>query len=319
MADRRNVLVVGQKPDPHIDAVDDALRKLGANVIYFDRNKDDRYALALERGVQSASLTSLSGTIALGEIHSVWWRVKPSAPVEFGAGTGRVEDAFRWREWKAALLSLAALTPTAVWVNPHPANFEAARKPQQLLLAQDLGFKIPDTVITNSAEKVLELFERHDRVIYKTLSSFLIPPNEIVYTNEVTRDEVRDSKQQILLAPGIFQEYVPKAYELRVTVVGNRLFPVKIDSQAARQTSVDWRRDQLREMYETTHVSPSTESRILHFMARSGICFGAFDFVVTPSGEEVFLECNPGGQWLWLEHRTGCAVTAAVAELLIST
>ena len=33
-----------------------------------------------------------------------------------------------------------------------------------------------------------------------------------------------------------------------------------------------------------------------------GILFGAFDFIVTPEGEHVFLEVNPAGQFLWVEE-----------------
>ena len=44
--------------------------------------------------------------------------------------------------------------------------------------------------------------------------------------------------------------------------------------------------------------------------------FGAFDFVVTPSGEYFFLECNPNGQWLWIEMRTGLKISEAITEVL---
>jgi hypothetical protein len=46
-----------------------------------------------------------------------------------------------------------------------------------------------------------------------------------------------------------------------------------------------------------------------------GLNYGAFDFVVTPNDEWV-MECNPAGQWLWLEHETGVPIAAALADLL---
>ena len=36
----------------------------------------------------------------------------------------------------------------------------------------------------------------------------------------------------------------------------------------------------------------------------------------TPSGEHVFLECNPNGQWLWIELATGMPISAAIADEL---
>jgi hypothetical protein len=32
-------------------------------------------------------------------------------------------------------------------------------------------------------------------------------------------------------------------------------------------------------------------------MSELGLLFGAFDFILTPSGDYVFLEVNPCGEW----------------------
>ena len=37
-------------------------------------------------------------------------------------------------------------------------------------------------------------------------------------------------------------------------------------------------------------------------MAKLGIVFGCFDFVVTPEGEFIFLEVNESGDFLWMEE-----------------
>ena len=42
--------------------------------------------------------------------------------------------------------------------------------------------------------------------------------------------------------PIIFQAYVPKRVELRITVVGERVFPAEIRSQETNHTRHDWRR-----------------------------------------------------------------------------
>jgi glutathione synthase/RimK-type ligase-like ATP-grasp enzyme len=44
--------------------------------------------------------------------------------------------------------------------------------------------------------------------------------------------------------------------------------------------------------------------------------FGCFDFIVTPEGEYVFLECNPNGQWLWIEMETGYDISKIMAKNL---
>ncbi|MGH4017452.1 MAG: MvdC/MvdD family ATP grasp protein [Pseudonocardiaceae bacterium] len=47
-----------------------------------------------------------------------------------------------------------------------------------------------------------------------------------------------------------------------------------------------------------------------------GISFGAFDFVITPDGSWVFLECNPSGAYGWLEETLDLPITSALADLL---
>ena len=51
-------------------------------------------------------------------------------------------------------------------------------------------------------------------------------------------------------------------------------------------------------------------------LAVEGMKRGAFDFIVTPSGEYVFLECNPNGQWLWIEMETELKISEAIADAL---
>lgn len=313
---RRLVLIVGQRPDPHIDAVCTALEEAGARVVLLDRHAADDFCIRYSpQGIQVRGRVS-GREIDLARAGSVWWRVKPAPSSEFPGGSATVEEAFRWREWKAFLRGLAAALPRARWVNPLQAHYRAANKIYQLSLARAVGLDIPETAVTNSPRQALRLFERRRRVVYKTLSSFLIPPDGIVFTNEVTRRQVREEAHAILLAPCIFQECVDKAHELRATVVGDRVVCVRIDSQSAEQTALDWRRDQSREMYSPDGLSRLTQRRLLAFHRRAGLVYGAYDFIVRPDGREVFLECNPGGQWLWLEQATGLSVTRPLAEFL---
>jgi beta-lactam-binding protein with PASTA domain len=51
-------------------------------------------------------------------------------------------------------------------------------------------------------------------------------------------------------------------------------------------------------------------------MDRLGLAYGAFDLRRREDGEHVFLEVNPGGQWLYVEDATGLPITEAVAGLL---
>lgn len=50
-------------------------------------------------------------------------------------------------------------------------------------------------------------------------------------------------------------------------------------------------------------------------LRHADLLYGALDFIVTPSGEWIFLELNPNGQWAWIKP-TRHLITAAIADLL---
>ena len=56
---------------------------------------------------------------------------------------------------------------------------------------------------------------------------------------------------------------------------------------------------------------------LLAMNVRFGLLYGAYDLIVTPDGQYVFLEVNSVGQWLWLERATGLPISEALGKLLI--
>jgi hypothetical protein len=58
-------------------------------------------------------------------------------------------------------------------------------------------------------------------------------------------------------------------------------------------------------------------SGIEQFLDALGLVYGALDFVVSPDGSYAFLKCNSGGQFGWLEARTGAPLTQSLADLLV--
>jgi hypothetical protein len=57
--------------------------------------------------------------------------------------------------------------------------------------------------------------------------------------------------------------------------------------------------------------------RIRQYLKEMNLTSGSFDFGVTTEGEWVFFECNPNGQWLWLELKTGIELARDVAAVLV--
>ncbi|MGH3897160.1 MAG: hypothetical protein ACRDTA_02690 [Pseudonocardiaceae bacterium] len=108
---------------------------------------------------------------------------------------------------------------------------------------------------------------------------------------------------------------MPKRYDARVTMVGHRPFAVAIHAHNDA-TRIDWRADYDALTYAPLNPPEHIITGTIRYLHAFGLEFGAFDFTVAPHGEWVFLECNPSGQWLWLQEQTGLPIAAALAELL---
>lgn len=111
----------------------------------------------------------------------------------------------------------------------------------------------------------------------------------------------------------LIQEWVPKQREVRITVVGESIFPVAIKSPRAY---IDWRADYANLRYERVNVPIEIADKLIRYLSEFRIPYGAFDFVITPDDRWVMLECNPSGQWLWLHHIAGLPILTAIADLL---
>jgi glutathione synthase/RimK-type ligase-like ATP-grasp enzyme len=314
------VLILGDPGDPHVAKVSSLVQASGGTPLVFHRFLlDHNISLNFDSGEFSAEFSTPVGVLRHEYITSVWFRVKPVSFVSEQSTEQSLGQEFSSKEWGYVLQSLPTLLSHASWINDPIAQQRVANKPYQLSLAQRVGLKIPRTRITNSPNSVLQLFEQAKDVAYKTLANFVFPPDEYIFTTRITQDAVTGRADAIKRAPGIFQEYVQKAYELRVTVVGDEVFATKIHSQNFAATQTDWRRSQLEAaMYEPTDLPASVQDCIHAFHREAGLFYGAYDFIVSPEGTYVFLECNPAGQWLWHEEQTGKPICSSMAKALVA-
>lgn len=134
-------------------------------------------------------------------------------------------------------------------------------------------------------------------------------------TRLITGDDLLDLDHVALTAHQV-QGYVDKLMDVRVVVVGERIFPVAIHplSEAAR---VDFRADYRALRHEIIELPDAVRRGIRRFMSESGLLMASMDFSVGRDGRYYFLESNPaGGQYGWLEAKTGVRLTEAVADLL---
>ncbi len=313
----KTILLITEEYDPTADNLVQLLARRGYPALRWNLN---RYPLgssltyrASERGFDG-EISAYGRTTPFEQIGSVWYRAlrargfpKPLSPQEHKFAAQEAEITFE---------SLASVTPWA-WINDPCRHREASRKPEQLFVARRLGFAVPRTLISNDPERI-EAFrtEVGGSIIYKTLSQpYDLERGKTAFTGLVGERELAQL-HLIRNTPGIFQELVPKAYEIRATIVGDRIFAAKILSQDNDKTKLDWRLAPYEVRYEPVELPSEIDEKIARFMSEEGLLYSCLDFIVTPDGRHVFLESNPRGQYLWIEHFTGLPITEALADTL---
>jgi glutathione synthase/RimK-type ligase-like ATP-grasp enzyme len=210
---------------------------------------------------------------------------------------------------------LAALD--VLWVNnPVRAAF-AEYKPVQLQVAAKSGLAVPRTLVTNSHKAAQNFAATVDGpIVCKTLSSLVLSESgkpRITYTTPVRLADL--NADSLSVTAHLLQEQVPKHYDARVTMIGHQTFAVAIhaDNDATR---IDWRADYDALIYTPLDPPNHVVAGLVRYLGAFGLEFGAFDFTVTPSGDWIFLECNPAGQWLWLQEQAGLPIATALARHL---
>lgn len=192
------------------------------------------------------------------------------------------------------------------WVNEYYANDACENKLRQLALAREHGFRIPDTLISNSPETVRAFFDKHEgRIIHKSFAPAVWDNADgsrtVARTASVSREQLR-SDYAIQACPGIYQQCIEKKHELRVTVMGDSAIASAIYSQQDGPT-LDWRIDGGRGVtnLRAIAISPELEQQCVAYCRRLGLAFGCIDLIVTPDDGIVFLEINRWGQFLFNE------------------
>lgn len=315
------ILILSTDEDEHIAYITRKLDLLGKKYLCFDPADFPSQAEVLvsynHSGLVRKVLRHSRWELDLGTVTAIWDR-RPRLP----EAAPEVKDEHRkWVSDNSGYF-IAGVWDTldCLWVPGKRRDWQAAiEKTLPLTLAVQLGFRIPRTLVTNSPEEFLKFYsECGGSLISKSRQGRIFKDGEshAAFTHLIRR---RDAANYHLIryAPVIFQEYIPKRIELRVTVVGSQVFAAEIRSQDNRSTRHDWRHYDLDHTLHMKHTLPQKIKELCVSLLRAlNLSFGAIDLILTPDGDYVFLEINPNGQWAWIEDLTGLPISSAIAELL---
>ncbi len=257
---------------------------------------------------------TMGQAFSLDEIACVWSRGM-SAPTQPAVGT---PENLAYHEWLACWRHLVQAIGHCFWMNDLESIRQSSSRLNQMAIARQHGFAVPETLVTNEPVHAKDFLRRLGRVVIKHIcaGSASSMGDRSQFTVALNQEE-EAVLEQVRYCPTLLQECVDKAVELRVTVVGDQVFAAAIESSADQHTSVDSRKWVETDLtYFRARLGDNINERIVAIVRQLGLEYGAVDFIARPDGELVFLEVNPSGQWGFVEMASGYAITEAIVGRL---
>ena len=318
----KNLLILAMDHDLHADAVHDLITKKGYKSFRLDpeddwafanRHEEDRHwfpsaemqwHLNLDENGPS-SLKWHDQAIDLTNIGAVFCRNFQFARARDDAP---IETHLKFAEMRAGLYGALRSLKNCFWMNRPWLEDSIDNKMVQGRDAKHFGLEIPKTLVTNH-EKCARDFIKScpNGAIIKQLSEISLiddkpekPENFGFYTELISEKDL-EHLGDVKYAPCLFQEAIPKKADIRVTVVGERIYAYAIDSQSDPLSVTDFRRK--IDLPSKPFDFPKNDADALVNMLQSwGMEFATCDFALTKDDRLIFFEANVTGNWLWLEN-----------------
>lgn len=311
------ILIVGHHADPHVASVVQSLTRCGHQFSILD--SFDRSSGGVHHQISAGAVLDIGGPKKrLTEFSAVWWRQKPRFVVPTETPAVLYDYFFVHREWNHLIDYLGVETAHIFSINVREKTATANNKITQLKVAVESGFAVPQSLISNDVDSVIDFVSKAagKKCVYKPFTPYMPPSGLITYTSEVDIQLLRENRETIRAAPGIFQVFVEKQFELRITVVGSDVFAARINSHHSSNTEIDWRREVFADMYSRYELDGAFREKLLALHRRFGLFYAAYDFIMDETGIPVLLDVNPAGQWMWLESRLGFPIGERIAAAL---
>lgn len=308
------ILVISDTMDFTTDYICLELQRRNANYLRVNRNKFKDYKVVVDIGslILYITINDKEYIINNSNLKSIYYRApiylhdtyKPNLSVE--------KQLYR-SQWAAFLRNLV-LFDNAEWLNNPIDTFRAENKMLQLKYAERIGMKYPHTLLLNSIENIG--LNREKDYIIKSLDTVLLRQGNkeaFVYSSVITGKELM--KSEFAVAPVIIQEYLYPKVDLRVTVIGEKVFAVKIVKKGIGIAG-DWRKEKDNVDFIEFDLPIDINKKCIKIVNNLGLAFGGVDLILH-NGIYYFIEVNPTGEWAWLVNRAGLKIDKAICDYLL--
>lgn len=316
------VIVITDRRDAHLAFVE---RHLDAPLVVIDP-LDIITGTELTLSMHAGKIVVTYDGELLDNVRGVWFRKPQAVPLD---NLPVPEEYKLYSKWAIQRLadSLYVAFEDAVWVSDYYRVIRAESKALQLATAQRLDLSVLPTIFTSNKTAAQEFLESNPKSITKPLTvSFPESRGKtrLFFTTVIGEGSAPDFTN-LNLAPAIFQRAVDTVLDIRVTVVGGRVFAASARAKEPQGT-VSRISDFRFGHYEGGVIIERHDGFPAELAQKSieltkalGLRYSALDFVLDKRGTYWFLESNPNGQWAFIERDTGQPIGKALADLLQGT
>lgn len=309
----KHVLILSSPDDTHANAVEWALRSKGCDVSRFsfeDFPAISHHILMPSHGTFVSKTADRCFTLS-SKYDAVWVR-RHGAPSISEMDVHENDRIFvdkTLREYtKSLLMWLESIIPPYAtrWVNSLYGRMRAESKPLQLNLANRIGFRVPETLVSNCKDEVYKFHKIHGRIVCKGLVTHTWANDDIraIETSLITDHDFDYPNNAFKMQPAIYQKAIDKHVDIRLTIFGEFVFSTSLRPHESTHELTDW-----RGLYhgggviEPYILDKEIVDKARKLMAELGIVFAAIDLCIDiENGDVIFLEVNEAGQFLFQEE-----------------
>jgi glutathione synthase/RimK-type ligase-like ATP-grasp enzyme len=306
------ILIVSDKLDFTTDYVCLELEQRGKS--YLRINRDEFTHCSLTMNVEKTTLTiERNGSIFRIEepyLKSIYFRAPIYLRDIYQPNLSPESQLYR-TQWTAFVRNLT-IFDKPLWMNNPTSTFMSENKLLQLKYARQAGFCCPSTLAANVCPN--EIVDHNDYIV-KSIDTAILRIDDreaFVYSNRIKGGDLKAS--QLALAPVIIQEYIQPKIDLRVTVIGDTVYPVKILCNGSGVDG-DWRQMKDNLQFVPCELPFNITASCISLVKSLGLSFGAIDLIQCKD-IFYFIEINPTGEWGWLVRSANLPIPKAICDHL---
>ena len=195
--------------------------------------------------------------------------------------------------------------------------FNEINKLEVLSCAKTYNLLIPKTFVSTNRLELINFISQNSNTICKPLSNGIIfnwnKRKRKVLTSRILLEDIDEFQ-----VPSIYQEEIPKKFEIRAVYILGKFFSTMILSQSDKRFSVDYRNYSVdKQAIELPYnLDSETCNKLSNLLKYFDLQLCTIDLILDKTGKIYFLEINPNGQFGNVEEICNVSICNILSDYL---